>query len=487
LATLEGNGNRIELSEGQGVEVGLGMAIVDRFGNEPTPEPETEPEPEPTAKPLETFPILIDVGGASVRIKRPGSKRVEPLAKGEHTVEPGSEITLGTKDTANVKRGDATASLAGPGKYLVVGEGPRVVEPISGSMRISADGNDVAVDIPGGRVVALGSQGPAAGDISRSRGGAIDVRARVGKLRVEVGDDKQVLNAGQAAHVKRGKLTVSGRGPGFADIAISAGNSILVHDPNPPLAVGITATGCEHISVVERTKGGRVVGSAVGRASANLRFDAGRWGYRVRCLSETGALGAPTKKGSVTVYRDAGTRALPRKAPATGINADGRTYTVLYQNLLPAITVRWPNAPPAPSYKLSVTGPSGSKTLTSKTASYSFAAGKLKEGKHTFKFTSSMGRSSRSSRAVIRFDNAAPKGSISSPSEGGFAPNASVKVSGIALPGWSVVAQGTKLQMDSEQRFSQSVAAGPRGLVLRFSHPSRGTHHYLRRAAGVPR
>jgi hypothetical protein len=60
-------------------------------------------------------------------------------------------------------------------------------------------------------------------------------------------------------------------------------------------------------------------------------------------------------------------------------------------------------------------------------------------------------------------------------------------VSGIALPGWDVRAQGEPLRMDSEQRFSGSVTSGPRGLVLQFSHPQRGVHHYLRRAAGITR
>src|SRR5690606_9236542 len=257
--------------------------------------------------------------------------------------------------------------------------------------------------------------------------------------------------------VARGVIAVRGRGPGFADIVINAGSSLVVNDAAPPAAIGVASTGCNHLSLLERTKGGKVVASAVGKQTVNLRFDEGRSNYHVRCLAEDGTLAPPSKKGRVTVYHDAGMRALPRKAPATAINTDGRSYTVLYQNLLPAISVRWPNAPPAPSYTLSVRSPNGTKKLTARTASYSFGAGALREGKHSFVFTSSLGRSSRSSHAVIRFDNAAPKGSIIGPSEGGFSPNASVKVSGIALPGWSVVAQGTRLQMDSEQRFSQSV------------------------------
>lgn len=484
LASLEADGKIVEVSEGEGVEVGLGMAIVDRFGEATDAVPA---EPNVTASPAADSPITIEVDGGEVLLTRPGSPRSERLKRGRHTLDPGSELSLSARDSATVRRGSASATLAGPGKYRVVGEGPRLVEPLSGTLRLVADGNDVSVEIPGGRVVALGSEGPAVGEITRDKRGTVDVRASVGKLRVEAGDRSEVISAGEGAEVSRGALSVRGRGPGFSDIVIDAGSSLAVNDAAPPTAVGVTATGCPHLSVIEHTERGRVLASAVGKQTVSLRFAKGQSDYQVRCLAEDGKLESPSKRGRVTVYHDTGTRALPRKAPSTTVSTDGRSYTVLYQNLLPAISVRWPNAPPAPSYTLSVRSAGGTKKFTTRTASHSFAAGALREGKHRFTFTSSLGRSSRSSQAIIRFDNAAPKGSITSPSEAGFAPNASVKVSGIALPGWSVVVQGIRLQLDGEHRFSQSVTAGPRGLVLSFSHPSRGTHLYLRRAAGVPR
>jgi hypothetical protein len=136
---------------------------------------------------------------------------------------------------------------------------------------------------------------------------------------------------------------------------------------------------------------------------------------------------------------------------------------------------------------LLVTSSGKSQRLSSSDASVSFAPGKLPEGTHSFQWTTSSGRKSRSSKATIRFDNAAPKASISSPTNGSFAPSARVSLAGIALPGWEVRAQGEPLRMDSEQRFSGSVTSGPRGLVLQFSHPKRGVHHYLRRASGISR
>jgi hypothetical protein len=169
------------------------------------------------------------------------------------------------------------------------------------------------------------------------------------------------------------------------------------------------------------------------------------------------------------------------------VNTDGREYTVLYQNLLPQVTVRWPNAPQGGSYTLVVTSSGKTHRVTSASANHSFASGRLGEGSHSFQWMTSSGRKSRPSRATIRFDNAAPKASIVSPANGGFGPGASVAVSGIALPGWQVRAQGETLAMDGQQRFSGTVQSGPRGIILQFSHPDRGVHYYLRRASGITR
>jgi hypothetical protein len=120
----------------------------------------------------------------------------------------------------------------------------------------------------------------------------------------------------------------------------------------------------------------------------------------------------------VTVLADSGTSALPNRAPGNVVNTDGREYTLLYQNLLPSVTVRWPGAPKAESYTLVVTSGGTSKRLSASSASLAFASGKLSEGAHSFQWRTSGGRKSRTSKATIRFDNAAPKASISSPANG---------------------------------------------------------------------
>jgi hypothetical protein len=275
---------------------------------------------------------------------------------------------------------------------------------------------------------------------------------------------------------------------GYADISIAAGASIMVHDPEPPTAIGIDVQSqCPNVGIVELLRGSKAVASAVGKGTTSLAIPAGKHDYQVRCLSESGELSEALARGNMTVVRDSGTEALAKTPPATGVNVDGRSYTVLYQNRLPAVTLRWPNAPTATSYVINVSSPDGPKQISTTLPVHTMKSGALVEGTHQFQFQASNGRTSRSTTVAIRFDNAAPKASIRSPASGGFAPGGAVSVSGTALPGWKVSVGGTSLPMDSQHRFSGQAVAGSRGLVLRFEHESRGVHHYLRRASGIPR
>jgi hypothetical protein len=53
----------------------------------------------------------------------------------------------------------------------------------------------------------------------------------------------------------------------------------------------------------------------------------------------------------------------------------------------------------------------------------------------------------------------------------------------MALPGWAVSVAGRELAQDGQQRFSAEVAApaDASSLAIRFAHPQRGVHYYLRR------
>jgi hypothetical protein len=272
-------------------------------------------------------------------------------------------------------------------------------------------------------------------------------------------------------------------GPSVVDFVASAGDSFIVHDPKPPTSIGFVHAGCDGELVLTLDPGKRPRETS-GRGRVSAEISPGSHRYSLSCLKPGESKGTRVADGSVSVFADAGSRRLARTAPASAIDTDGRRYTVLYQTLLPTISVRWPNAPPASSYTLRVGSSSGARTFTSSKPSHSLPAGALQEGDHTLQFEGGGVRSKQTSVA-IRFDNAAPTASISSPADRSFAPGAGVTVAGSALPGWTVSSGGKDLTQDAQNRFSGEVSApvAERALVIRFFHPSRGNHYYLRRSA----
>jgi hypothetical protein len=271
-------------------------------------------------------------------------------------------------------------------------------------------------------------------------------------------------------------------GPAIVDFVVGAGESVIVHDPKPPTAIGFSQSKCAGGSILTLT--GKRTRETVGTERVSAEFPAGSHRYVISCLGDKGQKGERVASGTMTVLADAGSRRLARTAPVTNVDTDGRRYTVLYQTLLPKISVRWPNAPSAASYSLNLRSPAGHRTMTSGQPTVSFAAGAITEGDHTLVFEGG-GLRSKATSLSIRFDNAAPTASISSPADGSFGPGASVLVSGSALPGWHVSAGGRELDQDAQNRFSGQVNApsGERALVIRFSHAGRGMHYYLRRSA----
>jgi hypothetical protein len=96
------------------------------------------------------------------------------------------------------------------------------------------------------------------------------------------------------------------------------------------------------------------------------------------------------------------------------------------------------------------------------------------------------GGHSKPTTVDIRFDNAAPTATLTSPANGAFAQGGAVNVSGLALEGWKISVAGRELPLDSQLRFSGDVTApaGERALAVLFENPHRGVHYYLRRSAG---
>lgn len=274
-------------------------------------------------------------------------------------------------------------------------------------------------------------------------------------------------------------------GPERVDILVGIGESLILHDPRPPTAVGVLTNGrCPSAALLTIDGGKARSQETIGGGQVGALLGPGSHRYAVRCLDAKGERGNKIGDGTIAVIADAGSRQIAKTAPATDVETDGRRYTVLYQGLLPRISVRWPGAPAAASYSLNVTSPNGAKHLSTNGPSYSFAPGALGEGEHTLVFAAGQARS-RPTGLAIRFDNAAPTASISSPADGSFGPGQAVLVAGTALPGWNVSVGNQTLAQDGQNRFSATVPApaGLGALAIRFAQTQRGVHYYLRRCA----
>jgi hypothetical protein len=273
-------------------------------------------------------------------------------------------------------------------------------------------------------------------------------------------------------------------GPARVDLLVHAGDSIVIHDPHPPAAVGIPVSSCAAGAVLTVDPTRSTPRETSGTTQVSAELGPGSHRYVVRCLNAAGERAEKVAEGTISVIADAGVRQLAKTAPATEVDTDGRRYTVLYQSVLPRISVRWPEAPAAPGYELHVSSASGTRTFSTSRASHAFAAGALAEGDHVVSFEAA-GRRSPSTQIAIRFDNAAPTASIASPAEGSFGAGQAVLVAGAALPGWTVSVGGETLTQDAQNRFSATLAApaGLGALAIRFARPERGVHYYLRRCA----
>jgi ferric-dicitrate binding protein FerR (iron transport regulator) len=488
LARFDSPGGAMEVAAGQGLSIGIGAATIERLDVAGAAASAS------SAPPVAALPVVggdagappaagglvattIVGGGASVRA--PGATAFARLAAGSGSFAPGSLVRLASGTSADVDHGGQHATLRGAGDFVIAEAGKSFIQAQSGAVSFSGSGREVTVAVPGGSIVAkTGAKAEV-----RVKADVTQVSVTAGTVEVRSAAGTEELAAGEQGTIgAKGTTEVVGRGPGYMDFSTSAGASFAVHDPSPPTAIGfVTGAACPAGAVVELDRGRS---RARGDGTVSILVPAGAHRYDVHCVDGAGVQSAIAATGTVAVLHDGGTARIPRTAPATLVDTDGRTYTVLYQNLLPKISVRWPGAPQAPSYTVTHAAPGGSsETHQASSPSFAFASGALREGSHRLTFEGG-GARSKATTVDIRFDNAAPTATLTSPANGGFAPGASVTVSGVALEGWKISVAGAVLPLDSQLRFSGAATApaGQRALAVLFENPHRGVHYYLRRA-----
>jgi hypothetical protein len=280
--------------------------------------------------------------------------------------------------------------------------------------------------------------------------------------------------------------------PPSATVMLTVGEDATIHDPAPPTDVRILAKRCPAAAVWEFDAGsGRYdVVRVHGASELRARVPLGNYRHRLRCVRE-GRLEAPQGRSTrLQVLRDAAVRPLPSKPVTITAEADGRRYTVSYQNRLPIVTLRWPDAPRAKEYTLRVTPERGAPfSLQAKQPSAVVAGERLGDGLHRFEFEAG-GRRSEQGLLGVNFDFRARTAYLTSPVEGQLASSRSARFAGGSLPGSSVSVEGTALKLDALGRFAGDVplAAATVAAAVRVVHQSTGVHYYVRhgRAASPP-
>lgn len=477
-AILEGNdGKSVELKGGQTISITMGGAVLEEADEAPK---ESTAEENEVGAPSGV--LLADVSGTAVRMKGPEEAGYSKLAAGRATLEAGSTLEVGANSSVIVTQGDNKAQLATGGTY-VVGTGDQLVSAQSGSVEVTSEGN-VRIKVPGGVIITRGGSST----ITALGNKGTQVKANSGKVTLK-GKEEETLREGEEGILSlKGDISVDGRGLSYADVETNSGENLVIHDPKPPTAVRfLFGDACEEGTI--RLKGTPQsvpqAKYAQGTKSVALPLGVGRIDYTLHCIDDKGAEGPAKMTGRVTVLQDAGSRPVPKTAPSTFVEVNGRAYTVLYQNLLPHVTVKWSKAPSdVGSFKLHVRGPSGARTLSSVGPTYSFRSGSLGEGTHTIYFEGGE-RVSRQTSVTILFDNATPTASLSTPPISGAKPGSDVTLAGMALPGWDVEVDGRTIGQDAGSRFSvkTKVPKDGRPVSVRLTHPTRGTHVYLRRTA----
>jgi ferric-dicitrate binding protein FerR (iron transport regulator) len=473
----DAEGHDVVLSPGERVTLQVGMAVL-RKSSDAEPDASKLPPRLPAAD----APIEASVLHEGVRARTRGSDDWRELPRGQHDLQPGTGLRLLAGGEVDLSRGAERARLLGAGEY-VLGEAPTLLEAARGNVHVIAQAGDVEVRVPGGRIVARAADGGSEAELRvDEEGGTLDVQR--GSATFSGEDGVREVSAGKSYRWTHGakpgdESEADGEAPDYANLEVRVGESFVVHAPQLPIALSFDFDGkCKERGLVEVAQPKR---RSSGVGHANLLLAGGARGYTLRCVDARGTAGRVVARGTAHVLQDAGTRQLPLRAPSSLVDADGRSYTIYYQNQLPELRVRWPNAPKSDNYVFDVDGTS----MSVPEPEYVFQSGTLRDGVHRLTFRAQE-RRSRTANVEVKFDNTTATASLSAPADRAFKAGDTVSIEGVVLPAWKVsVRDGTIEKVGADRFQGQVVTSSERpDIAVRLAHPRLGTHYYLRRAVG---
>jgi hypothetical protein len=439
--------------------------------------------------------LEADVRGAGVRSAAKGSGTLTALPEGRVDMAEGSRLVVPEGATVAVTRGDERAVIVGQADVIVGRPGGPLLESRVGQVVLTSQTAGTRIDVPGGSII-LTEVGPGSRQAEvRVDRQATHVIAEAGQVELRGRAGSATVSSGESGAIDaRGAAVVESSEPTVADLDVPSGESSSIHSPRGVADVRIHVDGvCDGDALIEVTSGrGKrtVFVHAGGAAAAIVALGTGSYADRVRCVDAQGRPGEARARATLQVVHDSGAQTVPRTAPHDFVDADGRHYSVLYQNLLPQITMRWPRAPQGAKTSAHLDPGNGKVQVFPASDGASVTAGALAEGSYRFWFEVDGDPATRSPDTTLRvaFDNAAPAAELLQPIEG-KATAGTVEIGGIAVEGASISVDGHAIALDPAFRFHGEVIVGGgtppnRSIAVRISHPTHGVHYYLRTIGG---
>jgi hypothetical protein len=425
----------------------------------------------------------IEITGKKAEIQQPGSTKWEPLGAGAGKLIAGSKIRLGAGTTAKLVANGLTLAMAGSSRASV-GDKLELGLELGVATASVPPQTEGKVGVPNnGAVLVKGTDkgpGKARLDVGKNGDTKLAVLDGTAKLTGAAGAELD-MRTGESAVLTKNGVRQTAKIPDYYDLKVVIGESptFTIHDPKGATALQFAFNGkCAGGGTIEmdndpRFRTARITG---GRESANIMAEAGTWSYRLVCSS-----GRTEASGRISVRKDSGTRPLPKDPPVNPIDADGRTYRISYQSLVPNVKVKAPAG--GSSYKLHLATGGAEETFDSNKPQFTIDGKKLKEATYTYWVDKDGVKLDKLSTLIIDFDQTAPQVYISEP-QNGKPFTAEVDVKGAVLPGWSAKVEGVEIPINEKtRRFAAKVAppSGAMALAIRLAHPQRGVHFYLRR------
>lgn len=466
------------LSSGKAITVDVGGVILDSTSPAASAAAAASSSQVPGSlrpEDLDQMPAYARPEGSGAEVK--SGQTWLPLPVASTRLEPATQLrSKGTQ--VEVTRGPQRVIL-GAGEFIIGLPGGVLVESRRGELHVPANGAPARLSIPGG-VLVTNPRTSAGIQVDRETSVEVDIGGVEFSPSGGGADTSKRLAAGESGRVRAGQMTVTGHAPSTADIVVAAGDSFTVHDPAPPTVVGFRLSGKCPDGAVVRAAGVR----SSGLGQVNAALPASKHHYEIHCVGESGVMAEVAASGDITILRDAGIPPPLKGNTTASVSTDGRRYRVLYEASLPGLSITWDAAPPAKEYTLTLTGGGGTQTRRGTTPQFSFAAGSVPAGEHQV-YIEAAGepyRRSRTSTISIEAQAPPPRIGVLTPPQPSADHAGEISLRGEAEPGWTVTIGGESVPL-SGSSFERSVSIPPEGTCVPvvFSHPTQGTHYYLRR------